>query len=198
MIHTLYSGGAQGADTIFAMCAKDRGDEVYHFSFPGHKCSNVGGIIILDEGDLNKYTEELVLAGKVLGKSYARKAPEHARFKYIRNLLARNAWQVFGSDKGTFKPSEAVYAVGNLGINKLIVEGGTGWAVALACHQTDIPIHVFDLKSNVWHIWVEDKFHPAQEPSPPSGTYTGIGSRKLTDAGIEAIGKLYGIEEMMK
>jgi hypothetical protein len=73
-----------------------------------------------------------------------------------------------------------------------------GWAVALACHQTDIPIHVFDLKSNVWHIWVEDKFHPAQEPSPPSGTYTGIGSRKLTDAGIEAIGKLYGIEEMIE
>ena len=197
MNNILYSGGAQGADTIFAMCAKDRGDDVYHYSFEGHKCSEIGGRVRLDDGDLEKYTEELILAAKVLGKSYARKKPEHLRFQYIRNLLARNAWQIFGhEDFGG--PSTAVYAVAPLGINKRTVEGGTGWAVALACHQTEIPVYVFDLKSNGWYLWVDDQFHTTQDPPSPSGTYTGIGSRKLTDVGIEAIGKLYGIEEMMK
>ena len=160
-MNTLYSGGAQGADTIFAMCAVDRGDEVYHFSFSGHKCSKVGGIVLLDEGDLEKYTEELILAAKVLRKSYARKKPEHPRFKYIRNLLSRNAYQIFGLE-GIGGPSTAVYAIGSLGINKLIVEGGTGWAIALACHQTEIPVYVFDQKSNRWHLWVEDQFHPTR------------------------------------
>lgn len=195
MIDTLYSGGAQGADTIFSMCAESVGHYRVHFSFHGHKC-DIAGKLILNENQLENYTEELKKAAKSLGKSYASKPPEHPRFKYIRNLLARNAWQVFGNEENG--PSEALYAVALLNKNKNGVEGGTGWAVALATHQTEIPVYVFDLRTSSWHSWVEDRFHPTEEPPRPSGVYTGIGSRKLTDAGIEAIGSLYGIGELMK
>ena len=195
MVDTLYSGGAQGADTVFSMCAESVGHYRVHFSFHGHKC-DIAGKVILHEVQLETYTEELKKAAKTLGKSYASKAPEHPRFKYIRNLLARNAWQVFGDEESG--PSEALYAVALLNKARTNVEGGTGWAVALATRQTEIPVYVFDLKSSSWYTWVEDQFHPTEEPPKPSGVYTGVGSRKLTDAGIEAIGKLYGLEDLTR
>jgi hypothetical protein len=206
-MNILYSGGAPGADTIFAMCAANRGDEVYHFSFHGHKACNVGGVVVLSPGALEKYTDVLVLAGKTLGKTYSKKMPEHPRFKHIRSLLARNAWQIFGIEKTLNEeteklepagPSTAVYAVAPLSKDKKLVEGGTGWAVAIATHQTEIPVYVFDLKSNRWHMWVGDTFSTCESPPSPEGVYTGIGSRDMTDEGIEAIGKLYGLEGMME
>jgi len=189
MTNILYSGGAEGADSIFALCAQHRGDEVYAFSFPGHKVELIGKVE-LNDGDLELHLESIMTAAKGLKRSFSRTMPKHPRFRFIRSLILRNAWQIMGNDRG---PTESVYAVSPLNKFHNQVIGGTAWAIEIAIRQMQIPVYVFDLKTEKWYVWVEDKFHSTQQPLPPTGIYTGIGSRNLTDVGIEAIGNLYNL-----
>jgi hypothetical protein len=74
---------------------------------------------------------------------------------------------------------------------KEIVAGGTGWAVEMAI-QKGKPVHVFDMNRNQWYKWdtFANKF--VQEETPKlTQSFAGIGSRELTEAGIQAIRDVY-------
>ena len=188
MTNVLYSGGADGADSVCALCAKHRGDEIIAFSFHGHKKIDHGRHE-LDDGQLEEHLESTSTASKGLKRQVGRKPSPHPRFRYIRSLILRNAWQVWGTEE--YGQTQAVYAIASLDKFHRQVEGGTAWAVEIALHQTEIPVYVFDLKSEKWYTWADDKFHSTELPPAPSGVYTGIGSRKLSDVAIEAVGHLY-------
>ena len=188
----LYSGGAKGADTIFALCAEHEGHQIIAFSFPGHKISGPGKKRDLSVGELESYVDEVHAAGKALKRSFSKKPVDHPRWAYVRNLLLRDAWQIHG-ELGVGS-TETVYAVGRLNAEKTGLEGGTGYGVQIAKAVGSIPIFVFDLATDHWHMLVEGEFAPCQQPPKPVGIYTGIGTRDLTDAGIEAIWALYGLD----
>ena len=189
-MNILYSGGAKGADTIFAMCAQHRGDKVYAFSFPGHKVEI--GKYELNEGQLEGQLDTILIAAKGLKRQISKTPTKHPGFRFIRNLILRNAWQIHGLKE--HGPTTVVYAVAPLNKFHTQVEGGTAWAVEIAVRQTEVPVYVFDLKTNKWYLWVEDKFHVQKgTPPTPTGVYTGIGSRDMTDEGIEAIGNLFNL-----
>ncbi len=187
MTNVLYSGGAHGADSVFALCAQHRGDEIIAFSFPGHKADI--GKYELDDGQLEEHLDSVILAGKGLKRQVAKKPSKHPRFRFIRNLILRNSWQIWGTPE--HGQTQAVYVVAPLDKFHRQVSGGTAWALEIALHQTEVPVYVFDLKSEKWYVWVEDKFHSTELPPTPSGIYTGIGSRAISDVAIGAIGNLY-------
>jgi len=191
-MNILYSGGAKGADTIFALCAEHAGHEIIPFSFPGHKISGPGKKRDLNVGELETYVEETWQAGKALKRSFSKKPVDHPRWSHVRNLLLRDAWQIFG-ELG-IGPTETVYTVARLTAEKTACEGGTGYGVQIAKAAGGIPIFVFDLNTNRWHMLVDGEFVPCQQPPKPKGIYTGIGTRDLTDAGIEAIWALFELD----
>jgi len=187
----LLSGGAAGADTLFALCAKALGHEVYAFSFPGH--NGGAGKYDLNPGELESQSELLVQTGKNLNKRFSPDPPDQHQLRFVRNLLLRSAYQILGMPE-TGRP-ETVYVVTNLTPDRKYAKGGSSWAVEIAAHLAHDPkLYLFDMQSNHWHTLVEDTFEPCQAPPVPSGIYTGIGARDITEAGLTAIGNLYGVE----
>jgi hypothetical protein len=73
------------------------------------------------------------------------------------------------------------------------VEGGTGWAVAMA-QANNKEINVFNLKDNSWYKWNGNTFVKSSVPTL-SKNFAGIGSRqdkgKMTPESIQAIRDVY-------
>ncbi len=181
----LFSGGAEGADSLFGECAEKIGHKVVHFGFEGMKLPSKikeDNVCYLNDVMLKEADVYLKRANLKLERSFPTKT------YYTNNLLRRNYFQV--------KKSMSVYAVAALDLEKNIVLGGTGWAVQMAVDIKIPEVYVFDLKTSKWfyYEYVEGKFHKMiDRPIKPTGYYTGIGSRpqNLTVEGIEAIRKLY-------
>lgn len=178
----LNSGGAEGADTLFGEQAKLVDHEVRHYAFKGMKSNcNVDDLIILSAKELKEADEYLKWANTRL----KRKFPTQST--YVDNLLRRNFHQI--------KDTHAVYAIASLK-NKMI-EGGTAWAVEMAKIRYVPIIYLFDLNENRWNVYLysASSFEYVLEENmiKPMGfsVYTGIGSRKITKKGKEAIGRLY-------
>lgn len=180
-----YSGGAEGADTLFGKLAEEAGHFVIHYSFAGHK-NRVGNVKILDDAALRVADPYLKQANKVLKRTFPTKS------EHTNNLLRRNFWQIFETD--------CVYAVAGIDPNGNVY-GGTAWAVTMAI-LLNRPVYVFDQEKGVWFIdssfqnsvihWETlEEATSAKTPRKPSGSYTGIGSRNLNAKGIQAIERLY-------
>jgi len=107
MKNILYSGGAHGADSVFA---------------------------------LEEHLESVILAGKGLKRQVAKKPSKHPRFRFIRNLILRNSWQIWGVPE--HGQTQAVYAVAPLDKFHRQVSGGTAWALEIALHQTEVPVRI--------------------------------------------------------
>ena len=88
------------------------------------------------------------------------------------------------------KYSEEIFAIGRIeSYSNGIVSGGTGWAVAMSIQNTKT-VYVYDLIKNKWFKWsyIIDKFIEIKEtPIIQSKNFAGIGTRKLTKEGEEAI-----------
>jgi exodeoxyribonuclease-5 len=101
------------------------------------------------------------------------------------NLLARNWFQV--------KNSTQIVAIAPIDSSMKFVEGGTGWAVAMA-QANDREIHVFNLKDNSWYTWNGTSFVPSNVPVLAKD-FAGIGSRqddgKMTPESVQAIRDVY-------
>jgi hypothetical protein len=69
------------------------------------------------------------------------------------------------------------------------VKGGTGWAVELA-KLFNRPLHVFDQPLKQWFTWQDNQWQ-AGTPVIEYDTFVGSGTRYLSDAGREAIIKLF-------
>jgi hypothetical protein len=180
-VSVCFSGGAKGADSKWGIEAAKHGHSVMHFTFAGYRSDVPNDTIIqltneeLSEADQYLQTSNLALQRRIPTDSYK------------LNLLRRNYYQIVHS--------QTLYAVSD--IKNQQVQGGTAWAVQMFINRRlsqpgSVPAYVFDQKLDKWfryhHImkWIETTDVPK-----PSGLYTGIGARNLTDMGAKAIEDLY-------
>ncbi len=170
------SGGAEGADLQFGMCAGMAGHGVIHWSFDPHAArSNAPKqeIVILTTAQLEEADAALAVAAKRIKRN------PYPKNIFVRNLLRRNWYQV--------RDAERVYAVSSID-EKGMVAGGTAWATAMFMDrfQGACEVYVYDQLISAWLTW--DGFHwMVVDPPKPHGVYAGIGSRKLETNGKEAV-----------
>ena len=178
----LLSGGAIGADSLWDSWARAKKHDVIHWSFQTHK-SRLSDIYVLTDEELKEADACVDRANKTLNRTY----PTNS--EHVNNLLRRNYFQI--------AQTERVYAVSNFdskpsGIN---VEGGTAWALTMYLDRfihnespwSDCEMYLWEQKLSKWFSWETDRWNQIERPPTPHGTYTGIGSRKLTTSAVTAI-----------
>jgi hypothetical protein len=160
------------------MFAKGSNFNVKAYSFAAHRSQSEYSII-LSPAELAEGLTHVSKANKLL----KRRVP-HSN-KYVLNLLCRNWFQV--------KNSTVVFAAALLNQETHLVEGGTGWAIAMAM-QNEKSIYVFDMKTNKWFHhngnWIQIE-HPFEQGGKFPDNFAGIGSRDLTTEGRDAIMSLF-------
>ncbi|AGS81032.1 hypothetical protein [Caulobacter phage Cr30] len=174
------SGGAIGADTLFGKYARLSGHGVIHYHFDYSK-KNLPDHSILSISQLLEADQYLRRANLKLQRKFP------TRSQYNDNLLRRNYFQV--------NDTKSVYAVTYIDWKSSNIEGGTAWAVQMfEDFQDDIEpsLYVFDMHTEKWYTRYMNSWIVCNDVPKPQGIYTGIGSRKVTPAGEEAIRKLYG------
>ena len=170
-----FSGGAAGADVAWGIIASKNNHQVIHYSFEGHNAKTPDYVKVLTEAELEDADEHL----KKASKSLQRPIPFHK--PWVANLLRRNYYQVCHTER--------VYAVSKINRfcdSRSCVDGRTAWAVEMAMDMEVREINVFDQVQNKWFYWncggwLEGK------PSTPHGHWTGIGSRNISNEGLQAI-----------
>lgn len=168
---TIHSGGAVGADTAWDTTGKSFNvDKVNHY-YTGNKTPK--GNVKLDENARQEGINEVRKAGVRLGKTPKKQS--------TLDLLGRNWFQI--------KNSTQVNAVANISPNMVDVEGGTGWAVAMA-QENNKEINVFNQRDNSWYSWNGTQFVKSSTPVL-ANNFAGIGSRQLTSEGSAAIKAAY-------
>ena len=87
--------------------------------------------------------------------------------------------------------SEAVFAIGKFK-TKLIVDGGTGWAVQMGIDNNK-PVFFFNQPTNCWNTYAYDtkEFRVMYELPKLTENFAGIGTRALDNNGKKAIIKVY-------
>lgn len=172
------SGGADGADLQWGMCAGTAGHQVFHFIFQGHRSkAPKSELVVLPEELLLKADSALEKANETLKRRWP------VKNAWVANLLRRNFYQIESTD--------AVYAVSTIGTDGL-VSGGTSWAIQMAIDRDKpVPIFVFDQVREQWFRW-DGMWVTVDAPPPPTGVWTGIGSRELNESGKQAIRSLLG------
>jgi len=170
------SGGAQGADVFWGQEAFNKGHQVIHWSFDGHKFhSPINQTVKLDLDLLKEADIHLEKANKTL----KRFLPYHKL--WIINLLRRNWFQV--------KYTKRVYGVGEIKNNK--IQGGTAWAFEMAKNINVKELYFFDQITKQWFIWDNIWVVYNKLPITPYGIWTGIGTRKLSSDGEKAIKSVF-------
>jgi len=110
---------------------------------------------------------------------------ELSKKDYVKRLMQRNYFQIQNADR--------VIAAAPIIINNTAVQGGTNAAVQMGINK-GIPVNVFNLTDNLWYEWHGDseKFIKSQPPSlSHTKRFAGIGSRRLTKQGENAIRELF-------
>lgn len=180
MISVCFSGGAEGADSVFNDVALSNQHSVIHYSFEGHRCNVSDNIYRLNQDELKIADSALKKANKTL----KRKIPFRS---YVRNLLRRNFYQI--------EMVSSVYAVSTIKNGQ--ISGGTAWACQMFIDRNfsfmnKIPLFVFDQDKRQWFQYDKHEgFVAIDKPPVPSGMYAGIGTRDLNDFGKEAIKNAY-------
>jgi hypothetical protein len=172
-----HSGGCPGADMAWE--TEGYKYDVYTISYSFHNHKQEGkNQKILSPKELQEGYEAAKIADKTLKRNF-----DSIQYPYVKNLLARNWFQV--------KNAEAVYAIAK-SITENIVEGGTGWAVQMAVDNNK-PVYVFDQVTNRWYKYSSNNiFEPISSAAPKlTKNFAGIGTRDLTDDGLQAIINTY-------
>lgn len=169
--YTNHSGGAVGADSSWDTLGKKYGIIRHNHYYHGQK-TPLGNIEITAE-QLEEGWQRVLQANGTL-----KRKPQN-----YKDLLSRNWMQVKNADQ--------IFAVAPLDVKTNIVDGGTGWAVQMAIDAKK-PVSVFDLNSNTWYSYnfQNSVFEPSQTPTLTKN-FAGIGTRKLTTEGINAIEAVY-------
>lgn len=182
----LNSGGAVGSDFLWGELGKEYGipeENIKHW-----RPEDYTKLSPADKWGVDAWVEKTC---EILGR------PFKPQSKYYP-LIARDWFQVDYSD--------AVYAVGRIIIpdgkdpsgytntsGNDIVSGGTGYAVSMGI-QLGLPVYVFDMNTNDWYRWWDSRncFLPEYRNVPTlTKRFAGIGSRQITDEGIQAIRNVY-------
>ena len=186
MNYNNYSGGAKGSDIAWEIVGKKYGVKTTSFSFKEHNSLSSNRMILSDE-ELLEGWERVLVSAKKMNRYIENTSP------YVRKLLSRNWFQV--------KNSDAIFAIGTIvypnkkgskqtnKTNIPVVDGGTGYAVHMAMEVGKL-IFVFEQNLNKWFKWENDNFIEIEEPILTKN-FAGIGTRELTDNGINAIKSIY-------
>ena len=171
--YTLYSSGLKGAEATFGEAAEKFGLAEVVFSFDGHKLARDKNVKILGSDQLQRGDISMELASKMLNRTYY-------ETEKIRKVL-QTIFHMVNS-------GHQVFVIGTIQEDGS-VKGGTGWAVELA-KMFNRPLHVFDQPTKQWFTWKEGSW---KEDSPriEYNTFVGSGTRYLSEAGFEAIEKLF-------
>jgi hypothetical protein len=182
----LHSGGAIGSDLVFERVGARYGVRTRAYSYRTAYHDSPSKVEISDDD----YAE---------GSKMVSRANENLRRFGIdkwMNLLARNWAQVKYSDQvlaiGTVvKPGEK-YDGYECRARTESVAGGTGYAVQMAIDEGREP-WIFDQRLNIWLRWtrLETRFVEVDPPTIITNDFAGIGTRKITPAGIDEIIDLY-------
>jgi len=185
---TCHSGGAIGADTIFENISIKYGMSVRAYSYKTDYHNSENKVEISEEDFLEGIDE-------------VNKANRHLRrygiHKYM-NLLARDWSQI--------KHSDQIFAVGYIvepgkkspkgyysKSKYQTVDGGSGWACQMAInHHKDV--FIFEQNKLKWFRWSHDTMSFLELPDTPRITcnnFAGIGTRGITNHGVNAIEDVY-------
>ena len=170
-----HSGGCPGADMAWETEGEKYGVKTISYSFHNHQQEGKNQKI-LSPKELQEGYDAAKIADKTLKRNF-----DAIQYPYVKNLLARNWFQV--------KNAEAVYAISKKFLSNNIVDGGTGWAVQMAI-DSNKPIYVFDQVTNRWYKYNTNNniFDPISSTAPIlTKNFAGIGTRDLTDSGLQAI-----------
>jgi hypothetical protein len=187
---TCHSGGAQGSDTYWENIGESYGVKTKAYSYKTNYHTSKNKVEISDE-DYKDGIDEINKANKILGR--------YGISKYM-NLLARNWSQV--------KYSSQIFAVGYIvepggktpkgyySKSKFqSVDGGTGYAVQMGVNNKK-DIYVFDQVSKNWYRWSYSTMTFIRLEKTPvinSQNFAGIGTREITQDGIQAIKDVYSL-----
>ena len=155
-----YSGGAKGADTLWAQIAREYGFNTLHYY--------TQDIDTLNQEEYNKVEEQYQKVAKALGNNLSDGS------SYTGKLLRRNMLQVNSAD--------SIFALAKIVPNNFQVDGGTGYAVEGA-RQLKKPIFVYDLNTHKWNQfdYSKNKFE-AYDGIPQITAHAAvIGSRSIAD-----------------
>lgn len=169
---TLYSSGLKGAETAFGEAAEKFEVAEVVYTFENHKLARDKNTVMLSQEELERGDISMELASRMMNRTY-----------YETDKIRKVLQTIFHM----VNSGHQVFVVGTIQEDGS-VKGGTGWAVELA-KMFNRPLHVFDQKSENWHTWkngwVEDT------PLIKYDTFVGSGTRYLSDAGRQAIEKLF-------
>lgn len=183
---TCHSGGAKGSDTYWEEIGAEYGVETkaYSYKTKSHTSDNK---VEISEEDFIEGIEMIKIANKKMRRSGIN--------KYM-NLLARNWSQVKYSDQifaigYIINPGERVGRYTNKHDSQLVA-GGTGYAIQMGIDNNK-EIYIFDQSENDWFMWnySYDKFTKCGVPTINKVNFCGIGTRKITDMGIQSIRNVY-------
>lgn len=189
--YVCHSGGCPGADMMWENEGLKYGVKTISYSFHNHKQEGRNQkILTRDE------LEEGYAAARVADRTLKRNF-DNIQYPYVKNLLARNWFQV--------KNADCIFAIAKKFVSDTIVDGGTGWAVQMAIDNKK-DVYVYD-QSNSYSLWwmyhyvdysiynpefiQTNKFIPLLGKITLTNSFAGIGTRDLTDGGKNAIVEVY-------
>ena len=170
--YTLYSSGLKGAEATFGEMAEKFGIKDVVYSFDGHKLSRDNNVVILKKEQLERGDISMELASRMLNRTY-----------YETDKIRKVLQTIFHM----VNSGHQVFVVGAIQEDGS-VKGGTGWAVELA-KMFNRPLHVFDQPQKKWFTWKAG--WKEDTPRIEYDTFVGSGTRYLSDAGYDAIEKLF-------
>lgn len=168
-----YSGGHKGAEAAFGAQAQKYGIREINFAYPGQMVARSNGLTVLGPEALKKGAISMEIVSRRMGRTFSREAE-------IRKVLQTIFHMV--------NMGHQVLAVGRIQPDDT-VKGGTGWAVELG-KMFNRPLSVYDLARGQWFSWRAGGWQPDM-PVICHPTFTGTGTRHLSDDGRRAIAALF-------
>ena len=182
--YVCHSGGAKGSDYAWGVMAEKNGMKVRAYWYSEKTWALQGynpqgmphwGVEISDD-DYKEGVEASEIANRTLNRM-----PPRSMKATTRHLIARNWFQV--------KNADAVYAVGSF-LTPKIVDGGTGWAVQMAIDNRK-PVYFYNQDELQWYKVIYNgkdyRFDKIQAAPVLTKNFAGIGTRELSDEGLDAI-----------
>jgi hypothetical protein len=169
----LVSGGHKGTEAEFGRAAEKWGVRQVTLSYDGHVMEYSKDVEVLSPSELLKGDVSMEIVSKRMGRTYTSIEQIRTVCQLIFHMVQR---------------SYVVFAVGWIQGDDT-VQGGTGWGVELA-KFFNRPVSVFDQARHGWFAW-KDGHWVADEPTIERRPFAGTGTRRLSDAGRDAIEKLF-------
>ena len=171
---TLYSGGANGAESEFGANAERHNVEEVNFTFDGHPISRTRGVRVLTNAELKKGDVSLSYVSNLMHRTY----PNTPLFRKVLQTI----WYQVNS-------GQEIYVVGKI-LDDGTVKGGTGWGAEFAklCNK---PLFVFDQERDGWFTWENGAWSDIEPPTILHRQFTGTGTRFVEENGRKAIAELF-------